>query len=188
MPRPRWRRCHGPTIAPKGAERAMVAYLLDTHHASPLVTRGHPLRGVVHDRAAAEDTFAICVPVLTETLFGISLLPRALQNRAEWARFQPLLPCYSPDEAGGAAAATLQVALRRRGRQLATVGCPDRGDRAPLRSRAAHDRSRLRAARRPGVRELASPNVSALLRCASTAHALAYPSTSTVFHLPQGRN
>lgn len=99
----------------------MVAYLLDTNHASPLVTRGHPLRGVVRDRAAAGDAFAICVPVLTETLFGISLLPRALQNRAEWAQFQPLLPCYSPDEADGAAAATLQVALRRRGRQLATV-------------------------------------------------------------------
>jgi len=99
----------------------MVAYLLDTHHASSLVTRGHPLRGVVRDHTAAGDTFAICVPVLTETLFGISLLPRALQNRTEWARFQPLLPCYSPDEADGAAAATLQVALRRRGRQLATV-------------------------------------------------------------------
>ncbi len=99
----------------------MVAYLLDTNHASPLVTRGHPLRSMVRDRAAAGDTFAICVPVLTETLFGISLLPRALQNRAGWARFQPLLPCYSPDEADGAAAATLQVALRRRGRQLATV-------------------------------------------------------------------
>ncbi|MGN6701206.1 MAG: type II toxin-antitoxin system VapC family toxin [Thermomicrobiales bacterium] len=99
----------------------MVAYLLDTHHASPLVTRGHPLRQLVRDRAAAGDTFAICVPVLTETLFGISLLPRALQNRVEWTRFQPLLPCYSPDETDGAAAATLQLALRRQGRQLATV-------------------------------------------------------------------
>ncbi|HEU5330004.1 MAG TPA: type II toxin-antitoxin system VapC family toxin [Thermomicrobiales bacterium] len=99
----------------------MVAYLLDTNHASPLVTRGHPLRQLVRDRAAAGDTFAICVPVLTETLFGISLLPRALQNRVEWTRFQPLLPCYSPDETDGAAAATLQLALRRQGRQLATV-------------------------------------------------------------------
>ncbi len=71
----------------------MAAYLLDTNHASPLVTRGHPLRQRVRDRAAAGDTFAICVPVLTETLFGISLLPRALQNRTEWARLQPLLPC-----------------------------------------------------------------------------------------------
>lgn len=99
----------------------MVAYLLDTNHASPLVTRGHPLRQMVRERVAAGDTFAICVPVLTETLFGISLLPRALQNRVEWARFQPLLPCYIPDETDGSAAATLQLVLRRRGRQLATV-------------------------------------------------------------------
>ena len=99
----------------------MVAYLLDTNHASPLVTRGHPLRQRVRERAATGDTFAICVPVLTETLFGISLLPRAMQNRTEWARLQPLLPCYLPDEADGAAAATLQLALRRQGRQLATV-------------------------------------------------------------------
>ena len=75
----------------------------------------------MRDRAAAGDTFAICVPVLTKTLFGISLLPRALQNRTEWARLQPLLPCYIPDEADGAAAATLQLALRRQGQQLATV-------------------------------------------------------------------
>ena len=99
----------------------MAAYLLDTNHASPLVTRGHPLRQRVREPAAAGDTFAICVPVLTETLFGISLLPRALQNRTEWARLQPLLPCYLPDEVDGAAAATLQLALRRQGRQLATV-------------------------------------------------------------------
>jgi tRNA(fMet)-specific endonuclease VapC len=99
----------------------MVAYLLDTNHASPLVTRGHPLRQMVRERAAAGDTFAICVPVLTETLFGISLLPRALQNRVEWARFHQLFACYIPDETDGAAAATLQLVLRRRGRQLATV-------------------------------------------------------------------
>src|SRR5215211_7611070 len=99
----------------------MAAYLLDTNHASPLVTRGHPLRQRVRQRAAAGDTFAICVPVLTETLFGISLLPRATQNRVEWARLQTILTCYVPDESDGAAAATLQLALRRRGRQLLTV-------------------------------------------------------------------
>lgn len=99
----------------------MAAYLLDTNHASPLVTRGHPLAARVRDRATAGDTFAICVPVLTETLFGISLLPRAAQNRAEWARLQSTIPCYLLDEADGASAATLQLALRRQGRQLATV-------------------------------------------------------------------
>src|SRR5689334_6215336 len=99
----------------------MVAYLLDTNHASPLVTHHHPLRRRVRDRMEAGNTFAICVPVLTETLFGISLLPRAAQNRAEWARFQDRIACYVPDAADGEAAATLQLALRRRGRQLATV-------------------------------------------------------------------
>lgn len=99
----------------------MVAYLLDTNHASPLVTPGHPLPQRVHTRVGAGDTFAICVPVLTETLFGISLLPRADQNRAAWARLQAILTCYLPDEADGEAAATLQLALRRQGRQLLTV-------------------------------------------------------------------
>lgn len=99
----------------------MVAYLLDTNHASPLVTRGHPLPRQVRDQVAVGHTFAICVPVLTETLFGFSLLPRAHQNRIEWARVQPLLPCYVPDEDDGVAAATLQLSLRRQGRQLATV-------------------------------------------------------------------
>jgi predicted nucleic acid-binding protein len=99
----------------------MVAYLLDTNHASPLVTSGHPLPRRVHERVAAGDTFAICVPVLAETLFGISLLPRAAQNRVAWARLQTILTCYIPDESDGAAAATLQLALRRRGRQLLTV-------------------------------------------------------------------
>ena len=99
----------------------MVAYLLDKNHVSPLVTQGHPLRDRVRDRVAAGDTFAICVPVLTETLFGISLLPRALQNRSEWGRLRPFLACHIPDEADGTAAAMLQVALRQRGWQLATV-------------------------------------------------------------------
>lgn len=99
----------------------MVAYLLDTNHASPLVTTGHPLPRRVHERAAAGDTFAICVLVLTETLFGVSLLPRAAQNRAEWARLQQILTCYVPDEPDGVAAATLQLALRCQGQQLLTV-------------------------------------------------------------------
>lgn len=99
----------------------MAAYLLDTNHASPLVTPGHPLRQRVLERLDAGDSFAICVPILTETLFSIGILPRAVQNLAEWARLQPLFPCYIPDETDAALAAELQVALRRQGRQLATV-------------------------------------------------------------------
>ena len=94
----------------------MSDYLLDTNHASPLVTPGHPLRQRVLQHLDAGDSFALCVPVLTETLFGIGILPRAAQNRAEWTRLQPLLPCYLPDETDAESAAELQIALRRQGR------------------------------------------------------------------------
>jgi predicted nucleic acid-binding protein len=67
------------------------------------------------------DTFAITVPVIAETLFGIGILPRAAQNLAEWARLRPSLACYIPDEADAENAATLQRALRRQGWQLETV-------------------------------------------------------------------
>jgi len=96
-------------------------YLLDTNHASPLITLGHPLRKRVLHRLDEGDNFAICVPVLAETLFGIGMLPRAAQNLAEWERLKPLLPCYIPDETDAEFAAELQVSLRRRGWQLATV-------------------------------------------------------------------
>jgi len=96
-------------------------YLLDTNHASPLITLGHPLRKRVLHRLDEGDSFAICVPVLAETLFGIGMLPRAAQNLAEWERLKPLLPCYIPDETDAEFAAELQVSLRRRGWRLATV-------------------------------------------------------------------
>jgi tRNA(fMet)-specific endonuclease VapC len=99
----------------------MSDYLLDTNHASPLVTAGHPLRQRVLPHLDAGDSFALCVPVVTETLFGIGILPRAAQNLAEWARLRPSLPCYIPDETDAESAAELQIALRRQGRQLETV-------------------------------------------------------------------
>ncbi|MCZ7571401.1 MAG: type II toxin-antitoxin system VapC family toxin [Ardenticatenaceae bacterium] len=99
----------------------MADYLLDTNHASPLVTLSHPLRERVLVELDAGNTFAVCVPVIAETLFGIALLPRAEQNLAEWGRLKPLLPCYIPDETDAESAAELQIALRRRGWQLATV-------------------------------------------------------------------
>jgi predicted nucleic acid-binding protein len=97
------------------------AYLLDTNHASPLVTLEHPLRQRVLKRLEAGDTFAICVPVVAETLFGIGVLPRAAQNRAEWGRLLPSLPCYFPDEADAVSAAEWQINAPRQGRQLETV-------------------------------------------------------------------
>ena len=99
----------------------MADYLLDTNHAAALVTLGHPLRQRVLQRLPAGDTFAITVPVVAETLFGIGLLPRATQNLAEWARLRPFLACYIPDEADAENTAALQRSLRRQGRQLETV-------------------------------------------------------------------
>jgi tRNA(fMet)-specific endonuclease VapC len=99
----------------------MTSYLLDTNHASPLVTLNHPLRQRILQKLDDGDNFANCVPGITETLFGISLLPRAKQNLAEWERLKPLLPCYIPDQTDGEMAAQLQVSLRRRGWQLETV-------------------------------------------------------------------
>lgn len=99
----------------------MTAYLLDTNHASPLVTLHHPLRQRVLMAMEAGDTFAINVPVLAETLYGISSTPRGTQNRTVWAQLEPQLTCYEPDAADAREAADLQLRLRRQGRQLATV-------------------------------------------------------------------
>jgi tRNA(fMet)-specific endonuclease VapC len=99
----------------------MANYLLDTNHASPLITVGHPLRERILERLDVGDDFAICVPVIAETLFGIGMLPRAKQNRTEWERLKPLLPCYIPDATDAESAADLQISLRRQGWQLETV-------------------------------------------------------------------
>ena len=99
----------------------MADYLLDTNHSSPLVTLHHPLRQRVLAALAAGDVFATCVPALAEILYGIGIVPRANQNRAIWEQLQPQLQCYIPDAADAAQAAELQILLRRRGRQLATV-------------------------------------------------------------------
>lgn len=99
----------------------MANYLIDSNHASPLVTFSHPLRAHILQQKAAGDNFSICVPVITETIFGIGLLPRANQNLTEWDRLKPLLPCYIPDEDDAEFAAALQISLRKRGWQLETV-------------------------------------------------------------------
>ena len=54
-------------------------------------------------------------------LFGIRVLPRARQNLMEWRRLQARFGYYDITQVDAEAAADLQVALRRRGRQLATV-------------------------------------------------------------------
>lgn len=99
----------------------MADYLLDTNHASPLVTLKHPLRQRFLQALRDGHRFSIAVPAMTEMLYGIGLLPRAKQNFAEWARLKSSIPCYVPDDVDAELAAELQISLRRRGIQLETV-------------------------------------------------------------------
>ncbi len=99
----------------------MTEYLLDTNHLSPLVTLNHPLRHRFFEARTSGHTFALTVPTLTETIFGISLVPRAAQNLTEWERLMPGLTMYDLDQADAKRAANLQIQLRRRGWQLGTV-------------------------------------------------------------------
>lgn len=99
----------------------MMSYLLDTNHASRLVTVGHPLQQRISQASAAGDRFHITILVVTETVFGFSTLPRAARNAQEWSTWRPLLSLLETDEADALDAAHLQVTLRRRGRQLGTV-------------------------------------------------------------------
>jgi hypothetical protein len=101
------------------------------HQPCGLVTLGHPLRQRVLLRVQAGDTFAITVPAITETLYGIGLLPRGTQNLAEWARLRPSLACYIPYEVDAENAATLQRALRRQGWSNFDCRLPEIGTLAP---------------------------------------------------------
>lgn len=96
-------------------------YLLDTNHASPLVTLPHPLRARVLRAIRAGDSFALTTANLTEILFGISLTPRAAHNTLEWERWRKSLDVYLVEEEDAERAARLQVFLRRRGWQLKTI-------------------------------------------------------------------
>ena len=98
----------------------MANYLLDTNHASPLVTIGHPLRDKILDSLESGDTFALCVPVISETLFGIGVLPRAKSNFEEWQRLKLLMTTYALDADDAERAVNLQLSLRKTGWQLAS--------------------------------------------------------------------
>jgi len=99
----------------------MSRYLLDSNHASPLVTLRHPLRERIAQAQASGDSFGLIAPVITEVVFGFLMLPRSVHNRSEWDRLRPGFQVYVIDEDLALAAALLQAALRRRGRQLTTV-------------------------------------------------------------------
>jgi len=89
------------------------SYLLDTNHASPLVTPEHPLRARILAAAATEDTFCIATPCIAEAVFGFGLLPRAEANRRNWSLLRPGLIIYTV-AADDAEAGT----LRRRAHEL----------------------------------------------------------------------
>jgi len=95
-------------------------YLLDTNHASPLVTLTHPLRLEILTRISDGHAFAINAPALTETLYGLYMLPRVEENMIEWSRLRQAIDCYKVDEQDAEMASALQVILRRKGWQLAT--------------------------------------------------------------------
>ena len=99
----------------------MTRYLLDTNHASPLVTIGHPLRERVLRALDTNHSFALTAVNLTETVFGISTTPRATQNMRQWEQWRGSFDVYRIEDEDAMRAARLQFSLRRRGWQLGTV-------------------------------------------------------------------
>jgi len=96
-------------------------FLLDTNHISPLVTIGHPLRKSVLDHLRIGAQFSIAAPALNEFLFGISILPRAIQNLKEWERLKDDFKIYSIDKTDAELSAKLRISLRQKGWQLGTI-------------------------------------------------------------------
>ncbi|MBI5564731.1 MAG: type II toxin-antitoxin system VapC family toxin [Chloroflexi bacterium] len=99
----------------------MTQYLLDTNHASPLITLDHPLRHQILAAIEVGHTFALPAVVIAELLFGYGLLPRASQNIQEWERLRPSFDVIAVEERDALDAAAIRVRLRRRGWQLNVV-------------------------------------------------------------------
>ena len=99
----------------------MTSYLLDTNHLGRLIDPRCSLMARVQAAIDDGDMFYIMLPVITETVFGFSILPRAKQNQAEWRKLRLLLTLQQIDEDDAVEAALLRVKLRRAGRDLKTV-------------------------------------------------------------------
>lgn len=99
----------------------MTAYLLDTNHASPLVTVGHPFRERIFAHHQLGDTFGIAAPALNEFLFGIATLPRSQSNLREWEHMKHEFTFYAVTPEDAEKAFGLRLTLRQRGRQLDLV-------------------------------------------------------------------
>jgi predicted nucleic acid-binding protein len=96
-------------------------YLLDTNHASPLVTFDDPLRHRILSAIQSGDIFAVSTVNLAEILFGILTLPRARQNQIEWDHLRPSLRMYKVEERDIIVAVEIRIKLRKSGRQIGLV-------------------------------------------------------------------
>jgi predicted nucleic acid-binding protein len=99
----------------------VAGYLVDTNHLGRLVDPHRPERVRLLAAVSHGDLFYIVLPIITETVAGFSILPRAARNWAEWQLLRPSLSLLPLEESDAVDAARLQVLLRRRGRQLGTV-------------------------------------------------------------------
>ena len=99
----------------------MAKYLLDTNHASPLVTTGHPLRARFKEHLESGDKFFIAAPALTELWFGFLHTPRSHANRAEWEQLETVIGTFNIDATDAKTAASLRYVLRRKGNVLQVI-------------------------------------------------------------------
>lgn len=99
----------------------MAGYLVDTNHLGRMVDHRHVVRARLLAAIEQGDLFAIILPIITETVAGFSILPRATRNWTEWQVLRPFLVLLPLEESDALDAARLQMTLRRRGRQLGTV-------------------------------------------------------------------
>ena len=74
---------------------------------SPLITLDHPLRERFWNAIRAGHSFALTTANLTEIWYGISLLPRAVQNQREWSEIRSSVAMYQIEEVDAIAAADL---------------------------------------------------------------------------------
>lgn len=87
----------------------MEDFLLDTNHVNRVIDPGHPLRAHLSARLGQGDTFSIILPIITETVAGFSILPRAARDWTEWQTIRPSFTLIILDETDALDAAALEV-------------------------------------------------------------------------------
>lgn len=154
----------------------MARYLLDTNHASPLVTLNHPLRARVIEQMLQGDQFFVTANHLSEILAGLLILPRAASNLEQWTRLESEIGIFAFSSEDARNAAYLQVALRKQAAVTltASLGGAARSVMITVMPAASTDTVSIsRAEYRSGTRRLtinaASSNATATLRVHNTA-------------------